>query len=123
MNTMTCWYLVCCNARQKDAAVYGLGEQGYKVYLPKLMTRRRRFRGMAKVIELLSPRYLYRRAQRSRPLDRAFADIEGVFVARSGLNRVNFLLELLSRQASAEITIEELQIKSSIWIATPIYDC
>ena len=56
---MSDWYLIYCKARQEGAAASGLEEQGYEVYLPRLLSRKRRRGGMQEVEEPLFPRYLF----------------------------------------------------------------
>lgn len=53
------WYLVYSKPRQEQVAASGLAEQGYDVYLPMLLSRRRRAQGMADFEEPLFPRYLF----------------------------------------------------------------
>ncbi len=53
------WYTVFCKPRGERTAEANLGNQGYAVYLPRLLTQRRRAGKWVKRIEPLFPRYLF----------------------------------------------------------------
>ncbi len=54
-----CWYAVCCKPRQETIAQENLQRQNYRVYLPRLQTRKRRNGKWIEVIEALFPGYLF----------------------------------------------------------------
>lgn len=56
---MTCWYTVYCKARSEAVAETNLRNQEYYVYLPRLLSRRRRSGKWTDCIEPLFPRYLF----------------------------------------------------------------
>lgn len=69
---MTAWYAVYTRARAEALAQEHLRRQGYKVYLPRHMKRRRHARRTDFVLAPLFPRYLFvaidRLQQRWRPI-------------------------------------------------------
>jgi transcriptional antiterminator RfaH len=58
---MNKWYTVHCKPRGELSAAGNLEQQGYIVYLPRILTRRRRDRKWAHQVEPLFPRYLFLR--------------------------------------------------------------
>ena len=56
---MSAWYAVLCKPRREEAAETNLTNQGYRVYLPRLATQRRRDGRWREAIEPLFPRYLF----------------------------------------------------------------
>lgn len=59
MNTNEHWYAVSCKPRQEAIAEENLLRQGYRVYLPRILSERRRHGQWTGVIEPLFPRYLF----------------------------------------------------------------
>lgn len=57
------WYAVLCKPRGEEVAVTNLENQGYAVYLPRLLGRHRRMGKWVERIEPLFPRYLFLRPQ------------------------------------------------------------
>ncbi|MDP1717305.1 MAG: transcription/translation regulatory transformer protein RfaH [Burkholderiales bacterium] len=55
------WYIVFCKPRGEELAVTHLENQGYAVYLPRLLGRHRRLGKWVERIEPLFPRYLFLR--------------------------------------------------------------
>ena len=53
------WYAVQSKPRQEDVADANLVRQGFHVYLPKVLVRRRKRDKWVKVVEPLFPRYLF----------------------------------------------------------------
>lgn len=53
------WYLIYSKPRQEGAAADNLQRQGYEVYLPLILQRRRRRRQVAVCVEPMFPRYLF----------------------------------------------------------------
>ena len=53
------WYAVCCKPRQETVAEENLMRQGYRVYLPRIQSTRRRLKQWIGVVEPLFPRYLF----------------------------------------------------------------
>lgn len=56
---MSVWYTIFCKARGEETAELNLRNQGYHVYLPRLLTRKRRSGKWVDVVEPLFPRYLF----------------------------------------------------------------
>jgi transcriptional antiterminator RfaH len=56
---MNHWHAVFCKPHKEEVAAANLENQGYEVYLPRLVTLRRRAGRWAEVIEPLFPRYLF----------------------------------------------------------------
>jgi transcriptional antiterminator RfaH len=56
---MSGWYTVFCKARGEALAEANLANQGYHVYLPRLLSRRRRAGKWVQSIEPLFPRYMF----------------------------------------------------------------
>ena len=56
---MNGWYAVFCKTRREETAAANLGNQGYIVYLPKLLTQCRRAGKWVDRIAPLFPRYLF----------------------------------------------------------------
>lgn len=56
---MTGWYTVFCKPRGESTAEANLNNQGYTVYLPRLLTQRRRAGKWVNLIQPLFPRYLF----------------------------------------------------------------
>lgn len=56
---MTYWYTVFCKPRGEQTAEANLDNQGYTVYLPRLLTQKRRAGKWVDLIEPLFPRYLF----------------------------------------------------------------
>ena len=56
---MSHWHAVHCKPQKEEVAAANLGNQGYEVYLPRLVALRRRAGRWMKVIEPLFPRYLF----------------------------------------------------------------
>lgn len=61
MNNENGWYAVLCKPRGEEAAAANLQNQGYAVYLPRLLGRHRRQGKWVERIEPLFPRYLFLR--------------------------------------------------------------
>lgn len=59
MNIKEHWYAVSCKPRQEAIAEENLLRQGYRVYLPRIQSQRRRHGQWTNVIEPLFPRYLF----------------------------------------------------------------
>jgi transcriptional antiterminator RfaH len=53
------WYAVCCKPRQEAIAEENLLRQGYRVYLPRIRSERRRQGQWTNIVEPLFPRYLF----------------------------------------------------------------
>jgi len=53
------WFAVQCKPRREVLAETNLGNQGYRVYLPRLATQRRRDGRWVDTVEPLFPRYLF----------------------------------------------------------------
>lgn len=53
------WYTVLCKTRGEALAEANLANQGYRVYLPRLLSQRRRAGKWVDVIEPLFPRYMF----------------------------------------------------------------
>ena len=60
------WYAVLCKPRGEEVAVTNLENQGYAVYLPRLLARHRRLGKWVDRIEPLFPRYLFLRVRDER---------------------------------------------------------
>jgi transcriptional antiterminator RfaH len=60
------WYTVFCKPHGEKTAETNLENQGYAVYLPRLLTSRRRAGKWVKRIEPLFPRYLFLRPRDAR---------------------------------------------------------
>ena len=60
------WYAVLCKPRGEEVAVTNLENQGYAVYLPRLLARHRRLGKWVNRIEPLFPRYLFLRLRDER---------------------------------------------------------
>jgi len=58
---MTSWYTIFCKPRGEQTAESNLNNQGFSVYLPRLLTQRRRAGKWVDSIEPLFPRYLFLR--------------------------------------------------------------
>ncbi len=56
---MSAWYAVLCKPRREALAEANLLNQGYRVYLPRLATQRRRDGRWIDIVEPLFPRYLF----------------------------------------------------------------
>lgn len=56
---MSTWYVVMCKPRREEVAGANLTNQGYRVYLPRLATQRRRNGKWVDTVEPLFPRYLF----------------------------------------------------------------
>jgi transcriptional antiterminator RfaH len=56
---MNVWYAVFCKPRCEALAEANLGNQGYRVYLPRLGTQTRRDGKWVDTVEPLFPRYLF----------------------------------------------------------------
>ena len=56
---MSCWHAVRCKPHKEEIAEANLKNQGYEVYLPRLIILKRRAARWAEVIEPLFPRYLF----------------------------------------------------------------
>ena len=56
---MNAWYLVYTKPQQESVALMNLERQGYEVYLPRVLNRRRRHGRYVKLIEPMFPRYLF----------------------------------------------------------------
>ena len=56
---MNPWYAVLCKPRREAVAEENLRKQGFSVYLPRLLTERRRGGRWIDAIEPLFPRYLF----------------------------------------------------------------
>ena len=56
---MNGWYIVFCKVRGEEAAELNLNNQGYTVYLPRLLMWRRRAGKRMQSVEPLFPRYLF----------------------------------------------------------------
>ena len=56
---MSAWYAVLCKPRREALAEANLANQGYRVYLPRLATQRRREGKWVDSVEPLFPRYLF----------------------------------------------------------------
>ena len=63
---MTVWYAALCKPRREALAEANLVNQGYRVYLPRLATQRRRDGKWVDTMEPLFPRYLFVRAGNER---------------------------------------------------------
>lgn len=63
---MSAWYAVLCKPRREEVAEANLLNQGYRVYLPRLATQRRRDGKWIDTIEPLFPRYLFIAAGREQ---------------------------------------------------------
>lgn len=81
------WYVVCCKPRQESVAQENLQRQGFEVYLPRIMARRRKQSRWVDAIEMLFPRYLFVRVDRQR---RSTASIRST---RGAVGLVRFGLE------------------------------
>jgi len=154
------WYLVYTKPRQEDVARTNLERQGYRIYLPKIRTPRRRMGRRIIRIEPMFPRYLFihldtetdnwapirstvgvmklvrfgvspspvpddliavlagretadgvqdvplhefRAGQRIRIESGPFAGYEGIFLAKTGRDRVSVLLDIVGKAAKALI--------------------
>ena len=53
------WFAVCCKPRQELIAHEHLLRQHYRVYLPRIKTRKRRAGKWVEVVEALFPRYIF----------------------------------------------------------------
>ena len=53
------WYAAWCKPGSEGVAEANLARQGFKVYLPRVLVRRRRRQAWAEVVEALFPRYLF----------------------------------------------------------------
>ncbi len=53
------WYTVFCKQRGEETAEANLGNQGYTVYLPRLLTQHRRAGKWVDRLDPLFPRYLF----------------------------------------------------------------
>jgi transcriptional antiterminator RfaH len=53
------WYAVQCKPREDDRAEVNLERQGFEVYRPRALVRKRRRGAVVKVEESLFPRYLF----------------------------------------------------------------
>lgn len=56
---MNCWYVVYCKPRQEAVAEENLLRQGFRVYLPRVRSNRRRREKWIKAVEPLFPRYIF----------------------------------------------------------------
>ena len=56
---MSCWHAVLCKPHKEEVAAANLENQGYEVYLPRLVALHRRAGRWMEVIEPLFPRYLF----------------------------------------------------------------
>ena len=56
---MSTWHAVLCKPRREALAEANLRKQGYEVYLPRMIRRRRRAGRWEQTIEPLFPRYLF----------------------------------------------------------------
>ena len=56
---MSHWHAVLCKPRREEVAATNLENQGYEIYLPRLVTLRRRTGRWTEIIEPLFPRYLF----------------------------------------------------------------
>jgi transcriptional antiterminator RfaH len=56
---MSGWYTVFCKPRGEALAEANLANQGYRVYLPRLLSRRRRAGKWVDCVEPLFPRYMF----------------------------------------------------------------
>jgi transcriptional antiterminator RfaH len=56
---MNHWYAIHCKPHKEEVAAANLENQGYEVYLPRLVTLRRRFGRWTEVVGPLFPRYLF----------------------------------------------------------------
>jgi transcriptional antiterminator RfaH len=56
---MKSWYLVHTKPKQENTAKENLHRQGYSIYLPMAITRRKRKGRMIRGLEALFPRYLF----------------------------------------------------------------
>ena len=56
---MTCWYVVYCKPRQEEVAEENLLRQGFRVYLPRVRSTRRRRGQWVDAVEPLFHRYIF----------------------------------------------------------------
>lgn len=56
---MTGWYAAFCKPRGEGLAETNLGNQGYTVYFPRLLSRKRRAGRWVECVEPLFPRYIF----------------------------------------------------------------
>ena len=63
---MSAWYVLMCKPRREEVAEANLINQGYRVYLPRLATQRRRDGRWIDTVEPLFPRYLFVAAGREQ---------------------------------------------------------
>lgn len=78
------WYSVWCKPRQELVAEENLQRQGFRVYLPRLLTKQRRRGKWIDVIEALFPRYLFVQVD---PVARSMAPIRST---RGAIGLVSF---------------------------------
>lgn len=86
---MTKWYAVQTKPRQERAAERNLQQQGYSIYSPKVLLRKRKRGKWAKVVEPLFPRYLFIQVD---PDQRSLAPVRST-VGVAGLVRFGQLLQ------------------------------
>jgi len=72
---MDYWYAVCCKPRQEVVAEENLLRQGYRVYLPRIQSTRRRRGQWVNAVEPLFPRYLFIRVD---PIQRSTAQVRSI---------------------------------------------
>jgi transcriptional antiterminator RfaH len=97
---MNAWYTVFCKPRGEEVAETNLRRQGYSVYLPRLLTRRRRAGNLSNCISPLFPRYLF-----LRPRDSA----QSLAPVRSTLGVATIVRFGLRPALVAEAIIEQLR--------------
>lgn len=80
------WYVVCCKPRQEFIALQNLQRQCFEVYLPRMKIRIRKRNLWADDIQVLFPRYLFVRADRSKQSTASIRSTRGaVGLVRFGL--------------------------------------
>ncbi len=63
---MSCWHAVLCKPRREQLAEENLRNQGFEVYMPRMVTERRRAGQWKEIIEPLFPRYLFLKVRDDR---------------------------------------------------------
>lgn len=107
------WYAAFCKPRREAVAELNLNKQGYAVYLPQLLVRRRRAGKWGHYIEPLFPRYLF-----VKPRD----DAQSLAPVRSTIGVVDFV-RLGGRPAVvSDALIEELRERQDAAAADTRHD-
>jgi transcription antitermination factor NusG len=95
---MNAWYTVFCKPCGEKTAETDLENQGYAVYLPRLLAQRRRAGKWVKRIEPLFARYLFLKPGAAVKFsDGPLQGLEGIFSKETGEKRVIVLLNLLGK--------------------------